>query len=42
MGAAAKMGGKSLVIKRVGEEVLFWAKERGTGLRKRGRPRKIQ
>ena len=40
LGAAAKMGGKSLVIKRTGDEVLFWAKERGTGLRRRGRPRK--
>ena len=42
LGAAAKLGGKSLVIKRAGDEVLFWAKERGTGLRRRGRPRKTE
>ena len=42
LGAAAKMGGKSLVIKRAGDEVLFWTKERGTGLRRRGRPRKTE
>ena len=42
LGAAAKISGKSLVIKRAGDEVLFWAKERGTGLRRRGRPRKTE
>ena len=38
IGAAAKLAGKDLVIKRVGEEIYFWAKS-GTGKR-RGRPRK--
>ena len=38
IGAAAKLAGKDLVIKRVGEEIFFWAKP-GTGKR-RGRPSK--
>ena len=38
IGAAAKLAGKGLVIKRVGEEIFSWAKP-GTGKR-RGRPRK--
>ena len=38
IGAAAKLAGKELVIKRVGEQIYFWAKS-GTG-RRRGRPRK--
>ena len=38
LGAAAKLAGKSLVIKRVGQEVLFWAAPQPA--RKRGRPRK--
>lgn len=38
IGAAAKLAGKDLVIKRVGEKIFFWAKP-GTGKR-RGRPPK--
>jgi len=41
LGAAAKLAGRSLVIKRRGDEVYFWDKP-GTGPRKRGRPRKIE
>ena len=37
LGAAAKLASKSLVIKRVGQEVLFWSEPQGE--RKRGRPR---
>ncbi len=42
LGAAAKFGGKDLVIKRVGDEVYFWVQAQGTGTagRRRGRPRK--
>ncbi len=42
LGTAAKLAGRSLVIKRAGEEIYFWVKTRGRrakGLR-RGRPRK--
>jgi hypothetical protein len=42
LGTAAKLAGRSLVIKRAGDEIYFWVKTRGrraTGLR-RGRPRK--
>ena len=35
LGTAAKLGGKNLTIKRVGDELYFWAKAR-----RRGRPRK--
>ena len=35
LGTAAKLGGKDLTIKRVGDEIYFWAKTR-----RRGRPRK--
>ena len=41
LGAAARLGGKELVIKRVDDEVYFWLKEpdrRGRG-RRRGRPK---
>jgi hypothetical protein len=38
IGAPAKLAGKDVVIKRVGEEIFFWAKLE-TGKR-RGRPRK--
>ena len=38
LGAAAKLEGKSLVIKRTGDEVIFWL---GKPTRRRGRPRKV-
>ncbi len=38
LGTAAKLSGKDLVIKRTGDEVYFWVKERGT---RRGRPRRV-
>ena len=37
LGAAAKLQGKNLVIKRTGDEVVFWL---GEPRRRRGRPRK--
>lgn len=39
LGAAAKLAGKRLVIKRVGEEIYFWAQppEAATRGRRRGR-----
>jgi len=39
IGAAAREAGKNLSIKRVGDEVYFWAEGRGTGngRRRRGR-----
>ena len=37
IGAAAKLAGKNLVIRRVGSEVYFW--EREGARRRRGRPR---
>ena len=40
LGAAAKLSGKELVIKRVGEEVYFWSSEKASGQHSRGRPRK--
>ena len=40
LGAAAKFGGKDLVIKRVGNEVYFWVKEEAGSGRRGGRPRK--
>ena len=36
LGAAAKAGGKDLVVKTVGGDVYFWLKAR-----RRGRPRKV-
>ena len=35
LGTAAKLGGRELTIKRVGDEIYFWVKAR-----RRGRPRK--
>jgi len=40
LGAAAKMAGKELVIKRVGEDVLFWVKSTSKAGRRRRGPRK--
>ncbi len=42
LGAAARVAGKDLVIKRVGEEIFFWARPGGKGAtkRRRGRPAK--
>ena len=42
LGAAAKLAGKDLVIKRVGEEILFWPEvtEKAKPTGRRGRPRK--
>jgi len=42
LGAAAKLAGTDLVIKRAGEEVYFWVRSglSGRPRRKRGRPRK--
>ena len=44
LGAAAKLAGTDLVIKRAGEEVYFWVRSGlpGRPRRKRGRPRKSQ
>jgi len=40
LGAAAKVTGKGLTIKRSGDEVYFWAGSRGQAARRRsGRPR---
>ena len=41
LGAAAKIAGKALVIKRTGDEVYFWVSPggKGNGRRRRGRPR---
>ena len=40
LGAAARQVGKDLIIRRVGEQVYFWAKpERGASSKRRGRPR---
>ena len=38
MGAAAKLAGKEIVVKRVGDEVYVWAQEKPR--RRPGRPRK--
>ena len=41
LGAAARLAGKDLVIKRAGDEVYFWTRTRsGNTSRRRGRPRK--
>ena len=40
LGTAAKLAGKNLTIKRVGDEVYFWVKEEAAPGRRRGRPRK--
>ena len=42
IGAAAKMVGKDVVIKRSGDEVYFWLRKEGrpTAPRRRGRPRR--
>ena len=44
LGAAAKVAGKDLVIKRVGNEIYFWPKSevKAPPKRQRGRPRKNQ
>lgn len=43
LGAAAKLAGKDLTIKRNGDDVYFWVHSRETNSpRGRGRPRKIQ
>ena len=39
LGAAAKLAGKELVIKRAGDEVYFWVADTVRG-RRRGRPKK--
>ena len=42
IGAAAKLAGKDMVIKRVGPEIYFWVKpDIGRTARRRVRPRKI-
>jgi len=42
LGAASRVAGKDLVIKRVGEELFFWVRPGGKGAtkRRRGRPAK--
>ncbi len=40
LGAAAKLAGKNLTMKRVGDEVYFWVKKEAATKRRRGRPRK--
>ncbi len=35
LGAAAKLGGKDLVMKRVGDELYFWIREEGASPRRR-------
>ena len=40
LGTAAKLAGKNLTIKRVGDEVYFWIAEEAAPRRRRGRPRK--
>ena len=40
LGTAAKLAGKNLTIKRVGNEVYFWVEEEAAPRRRRGRPRK--
>ncbi len=42
LGAASRVAGKDLVIKRVGEELFFWVRPGGEGAtkRRRGRPAK--
>lgn len=43
LGIAAKLAGKDLTIKRVGDEIYFWVKSQGEGSpRRRGRPRKTE
>ena len=37
IGAAARQAGENLSIKRVGDEVYFWAEEPANGRRRRGR-----
>ena len=43
LGAAARLTGKNLVIRRTGEEVYFWVQTpKGASVRRgRGRPRKV-
>ena len=41
LGAAARLSGRDLVIKRTGDEIYFWDKP-GSPTRRRGRPRKIE
>lgn len=41
VGAAARAAGKNLSIKRVGDEVYFWAEEPENGRRQRGRRKKL-
>ena len=38
LGSAAKMSGKELVIRRVGDEIYFWARPKA---KRPGRPRKV-
>ena len=40
LGAAAKLAGRDIVIKRVSDDVYFW--ERESAKRRRGRPRKAR
>ena len=41
LGAAARLAGKDLTIKRVGDEIFFWTKSGKAGASRRpGRPRK--
>ena len=42
LGAASKLAGKALVIKRVGDEIFFWLEPRDAGKGKRGRKRRRQ
>ena len=43
LGAAAKLAGKELTIRRIGDEVYFWMEaEKGGRSRRRGRPPKEQ
>ncbi len=39
LGNAAKLAGKELVIRRTGEELYFWAQEKGAPRRRRRRSR---
>ena len=41
LGAAARTVSRDLVIRRVGDEVFFWAQLGGARKTRRGRPRKI-
>ena len=40
LGTAARLAGKALVIKRVGDQVYFWVGEKSAARRRRGRPQK--